>query len=125
MRRMLPVIPLALISLAFALGGCAVQAQYWYLAGATPGQFEAATAHCEEAAESRYPPVSLGRPGFFAAPNEWCQPTAGGTNCNIIGSGYLPQARSEADTNEVPRANAFNACMMAGGWRPTYPRPPA
>jgi hypothetical protein len=112
---------LLLTSMALVMSGCAVQAPYWYRPGATEAQFEAAASNCDGAADTRFPPVTMGKPGYFAAPNEWCAATPGGTNCMIIGAGYLPQARSSADTNEWPRANAFNSCMIAGGWRPAGP----
>ena len=105
----------------FALAGCAVYGQILVSAqGATEAQFEAAAEGCDSAAAARFPPMTAGRAGYYSAPNEWCEPTAGGTNCPIIGSGYLPQAQSAADTNEVPRAQAFQACMVAGGWQPAY-----
>jgi hypothetical protein len=115
MRRALLV-----TSMVFAVSGCAVYGEYWSRPGATEAQFEAAAANCENAAVARFPPMTFGAPGFFRTSNEYCMPTAGGLNCNLIHSGYLPQARSDADTNAVPRANAFEACMVAGGWRPGY-----
>jgi hypothetical protein len=105
----------------FSVAGCAVYGQSWYRPGATEAQFEAAAEGCDSAATTRFPPMTAGRAGYYSAPNEWCQPTAGGTNCLIIGSGYLPQAQSAADTNEAPRARAFQACMVAGGWQPATP----
>jgi hypothetical protein len=122
---------LLMASLAVTVGGCAVYGEYWYRPGGTEAQYEAAAANCERAAMARFPPMTMGTPGYFATQDEWCQPTAGGTNCTIINPGYLPQVRSEADTNDGPRENAFRSCMLAGGWRPGYPtagelsKPPA
>jgi hypothetical protein len=115
MRRVL-----LMASAVFALAGCAVYGGSWYRPDATEAQFEAAAEQCDHASAARFPPMTAGRAGYYSAPNEWCEPTAGGTNCSIIGSGYLPQAQSALDTNEAPRAQAFNACMVAGGWRPGY-----
>jgi hypothetical protein len=115
MRRVLFV-----TSLLCSMVGCAAPGPAWVRSGATDAQFAAAASSCQSAAATRFPPMTFGKPGYFSAPDEWCTPTAGGTNCTIIGDGYLPQARSAADTNETPRANAFHACMVAGGWRPAY-----
>jgi hypothetical protein len=115
MRRILLV-----TSAVFTVAGCAVYGQSWSRPGATEAQFEAAAEGCDSAATSRFPPVTAGRAGYYSAPNEWCEPTAGGTNCSIIGAGYLPQAQSTLDTNEAPRAHAFQACMTAAGWQPGH-----
>jgi hypothetical protein len=64
--------------------------------------------------------MTMGAPGYFATPNEYCSPTAGGTNCMIINDGYLPQVQSAGDSNALPRSHAFGACMVAGGWHPVY-----
>lgn len=116
MRKLLLV-----VSIAVTVGGCAVYGPSWYRPGSTEAQFEAAAANCDGAALARFPPMTMGAPGYFSTGNEYCAPTSGGTNCTIIGSGYLPQARSAADTNEGPRENAFRSCMLAGGWQPYYP----
>lgn len=111
---------LLITTMLLALSGCTVYGEYWAQPGGTEARFEAAASNCETAALVRFPPVTMGAPGYFRAANEWCTPTPGGTNCTIIGAGYLPQARSAADTNEGPRQNAFHACMLSGGWRPIY-----
>src|ERR1700676_4718508 len=116
MRRALVV-----ASMLLTVGGCAVYGQYWSRPGSTEAEFEVAASNCESAALARFPPVTFGMPGYFRTHNEYCTMTAGGPNCQIIGSGYLPQAQSAADTNEVPRENAFQQCMFAGGWRPSDP----
>ena len=117
MRRVLLV-----TSMLSIIGGCTVvEGPGWVRAGSTEAQFEAAASTCDTAATTRFPPMTMGAAGYFSAPNEWCSPTSGGTSCTIINPGYLPQARSAADTNDTPRENAFRSCMMAGGWRPTYP----
>jgi hypothetical protein len=107
-------------SMLLAAGGCTVSSQSWTAAGGTEATFQAAASTCDSASLVRFPPMTMGVPGYFATPNEFCSPTAGGTNCVIIGDGYLPQVQSAADTNALPRANAFHACMMAGGWQPVY-----
>jgi hypothetical protein len=81
-------------------------------------QLAAAEARCEREATAKFPPHAQGMAGFFRTPNEYCEPTPGGLNCNIIRSGYLPQATSSADVNVQPRQQAFEQCMMAAGWRP-------
>ena len=118
MRRTLLV-----ASMLFAVSGCAVYGEYWTWSrpGGTEAEFQAAAANCGTNAAARFPPMTFGAPGYFRSSNEYCTPTSGGTNCNLINSGYLPQARSEADTNTVPREHAFEACMVAAGWRPGYP----
>jgi hypothetical protein len=105
-------------TMLLAMAGCTPDGPYWARPGATPAQFDVARAACETTANKRYPPVSLGVPGYFAAPNSWCGPTSGGTNCLIVGQGYLPQARGAGDTNDQPREAAFQSCMMTVGWRP-------
>jgi hypothetical protein len=86
--------------------------------GTTDPQLAAAEARCEREATAKFPPHAQGMSGFFRTPNEYCEPTPGGLNCNIIRSGYLPQATSPADVNAQPRQQAFEQCMMAAGWRP-------
>ena len=113
MRGGLPV-----LSLLLAFAGCAYQAQYWAKPGGTQAAFETASASCGAAAARQFPPMTFGRPGFYPNLQTECEPTAGGTNCIVIGSGYLPQARAANDTNEGPRAQAFQGCLMAQGWRP-------
>jgi hypothetical protein len=117
MRRLL-----LFFTLALTMGGCgAYYGQYWARAGGTEAEFEIAAGKCESDAMSRYPPITLGQRGYFSTPDTWCTPTAGGTNCVLINPGYLPQAQSAADTNELPRENAFHACLLAGGWQPVGP----
>ena len=116
---------LIFMSLVLTMGGCAAYyGEYWSRSGGTEAQFQAAALKCESDAATRYPPMTLGRKGWFATPDTWCTQTAGGPNCVLINPGYLPQAQSAADTNELPRSNAFRACMMAGGWRPVGPGSP-
>src|ERR1700761_3276703 len=108
---------LLLTSLLSTLAGCGVYyTEYWARPGGTEAEFQAAAAKCDGDALARFPPVTLGQRGYFATPDTWCTPTAGGTNCVLINPGYLPQAQSAADTNEVPRENAARQCLMAGGW---------
>jgi hypothetical protein len=117
MRRLL-----AFSALLLTMSGCgAYYTEYWVRPGSTEAQFEVAASRCESEAEARFPPMTFGMRGYFASPNTWCTPTAGGTNCVLINPGYLPQAQAANDTNEVPRANAFHACLMAGGWHPAGP----
>lgn len=113
MRRILPVLALAL-----AFTGCTQYVQYWARPGGTEAQFQATSASCGENAARQFPPMTFGRPGFYPTPLTECEPTAGGTNCIVIGAGYLPQARAANDTNAWPRERAFQSCMMAAGWRP-------
>jgi hypothetical protein len=116
MWRALPLIPFLAI-----LAGCTpppVYVSYWARPGAPPDAFAAASEECQARAFSAFPPMSLGQEGVFLNNETFCQPTSGGTNCMLINPGYLPQARSENDQNLVPRAQSFERCMMAGGWRP-------
>ena len=115
MRRVL-----LLGSMLFAIGGCTAHQQYWAAPGATETTFEAASSTCDKAALVHFPPMTMGVPGYFATPEEFCSPTAAGTNCMIINPGYLPQVQSSADTNASPRSNAFRSCMVTKGWRPVY-----
>ena len=116
MRRILLV-----ASMAILLAGCAVYGgESWVRPGSTEADFAAAAATCERTAEARFPPMTFGSAGYFRTPTEYCSPTPGGPSCVIIGAGYLPQVRSAADTNERPRENAFEGCMVAGGWQPVY-----
>jgi hypothetical protein len=115
MRRLL-----LLGSMLLTLGGCTVYGQYWDSPNGTEAAFDAAASGCDKAAFVRYPPVTMGVPGYFSTPNEFCGPTAGGTNCMIINDGYLPQVQSADDTNAQPRGHAFQSCMVAGGWHPVY-----
>ena len=113
MRRLLVCSPLVLM-----LAGCgAYYTEYWVRPGGSEAAFEAAASRCESDALARFPPMTFGQKGYFATPNTWCTPTAGGTNCSIINPGYLPQAQSAADTNEGPRENAVHQCLLAGGWQ--------
>jgi hypothetical protein len=117
MRRLL-----ALTSMLSTLAGCGVYyGGYWVRPGSTEAGFEAASSKCESDAIARFPPVTLGQPGFFANHDTWCTPTAGGTNCQIISSGYLPQAQAATDSNGPARENAIHQCLLAGGWRPAGP----
>jgi hypothetical protein len=110
-----------LILVLGALTGCQpppVNVSYWSQPGAGPDAFAAASEQCQARAFAEAPPTSLGQEGVFVNHDTFCQPTAGGPNCMIVGAGYLPQARSEADSNLVPRQQLFAQCMMASGWRP-------
>ena len=112
MRRLLLVAAMLL-----TVGGCTQYIQYWARPGGTEAAFEVAASNCENAAQARFPPVTFGVPGYFANPNTYCMPTSGGPSCEIVGPGYLPQARSAADTNAGARETAFQQCMLAEGWR--------
>src|SRR3954454_6304406 len=95
---------LAIAPLLSALAGCGVYyTEFWVRPGGTEAQYIAAATGCDREAEARFPPMTLGRQGWFETPNTWCTQTAGGPNCSIINPGYLPQAQSAADTNEGPR----------------------
>jgi len=109
---------LLLASMLLAVGACTDYRQHWARPGGTEADLAAATTTCEEAALVRFPPVTLGAPGYFSTPDTYCTPTAGGTNCSIISSGYLPQARAAVDNNGGLRESAFRACLMVAGWRP-------
>jgi hypothetical protein len=116
MRRAILAIPMLL-----AMTGCA---EVWYVAyWARPGSSEADFARdqydCDQSAFARFPPVTLGKPGYFSTQQSFCSPTPAGSNCVLINPGYLPQARPANDQNELPREQAFHTCMMAYGWRPT------
>jgi hypothetical protein len=107
-------------SMLLAVGGCTgAPGQYW-AAGPTQATFDADTATCDSAAFVRYPPMTMGVPGYFASNDEFCSPTPLGTNCVIINPGYLPQVQPSGDSNAAPRARAFHSCMVTKGWHPTY-----
>jgi hypothetical protein len=108
-------------SMLILVSGCTVYGTYWAPPAGPEANFELSARNCENSSLTRFPPMTMGKPGYFRTPNEWCEPAGSGTNCTIIGAGYLPQARSAADTNIAPREHAFNACMVAGGWRPNTP----
>ena len=113
MRR----IPLAL-SVAMTLVGCAPPpVTYWARPGAPASAFDADADICEARARAAAPPMALGQLGYYSGQDMWCQPTAGGTNCMIIGAGYLPQPRSEGDANAAARDALFRSCMIGAGWR--------
>lgn len=113
MKRFLLVVPVLLV-----VSGCARTVSYWAKPGGSDAALAAVSDSCANSAGNQFPPVSLGRPGFYPNPTTHCIPTAGGLNCTVIGAGYLPQARSEADTNAPPRMAAFQRCMVAAGWKP-------
>jgi hypothetical protein len=120
MRRMLLLGSILLAGGLLAVGGCTpVTSQPWSGTG-SEAAFDTDAATCDTAALVKYPPMTMGVPGYFRTPDEFCSPTAGGTNCMIIGEGYLPQVQSSADTNTMPRSNAFHSCMVTKGWHPTY-----
>ncbi len=77
-----------LLTSLLVVGGCVEYGTYWGRPGASDADFDRAATNCEHAAFARFPPMTMGRPGFFRTPTEYCAPTAGGTNCTIIGGGY-------------------------------------
>jgi len=112
MRHALWIVPALL-----AVAGCApVPQTYWTRADGSPAAFATASSYCEAQAETRAPPMSLGMKGYFPNNQTWCSPTAGGTSCVPINPGYLPQARSDADTNAGAREVLYESCMVSAGW---------
>ena len=108
------------VPLLLGMTGCvaAWYDAYWFKSDGTEQEFARAEFDCEQSSFARYPPISLGRPGYFSSNQSFCSPTPAGPNCVLINPGYLPQARSANDTNDLPREKEFTACMIARGWRP-------
>ena len=104
------------VFLSVALAGCTVIEMDWTKPGGTDAEFAAARTACETASFSRYPPMTMGVPGYYETESSFCSPTPFGSNCRIINPGYLPQVKSAEDTNESSREGSFRACLMARGW---------
>lgn len=113
MRRALPF---AIVALTAA--GCAPPPTLWARPGSSAQDFHLATNFCQSQAFARFPPFSLGAPGYFSTNQTQCTPGLAGPNCMIINPGYLPQARTASDINAGSREGTFRMCMMASGWRP-------
>ncbi|MSP02075.1 MAG: hypothetical protein EXR07_13645 [Acetobacteraceae bacterium] len=112
MRRALPVIALLL-----AVTGCA---QHWARPGGTPAELGAAKANCDAESFARFPQVLqtvMTSPGYVAPMRTDCRPGRHGPHCVTVGGEFVPPVFSTVDANSQPRYSAFNACMMAGGWR--------
>ena len=108
---------LSALAVLLAAAACARPGPMWARPGGSEADFQVARSFCESQASTRFPPFSLGEPGYFSTNQTHCTPTSAGPNCILIGPGYLPQARAENDVNERPRESAFRACMMSSGWR--------
>ena|ERR1051326_8628505 len=108
------------ISMLLVTAGCTEvwYDAYWFKAGGSEAARARAEYDCDQSSFARYPPITLGHPGYFSTEQSFCSPTPNGPSCVLINPGYLPQARPANDTNEWPREQAFQSCMMAQGWHP-------
>lgn len=104
-------------AILLSAAGCT---RYWAKPGGTGAELEAAKANCETTSLARFPPeLQLVRssPGDIAPLTTNCVPGPNGPHCVTAGGVLVSPSYATIDLNRPARRNAWEACMMAGGWR--------
>ena len=102
---------------AVVLGGCGG----WSRPNTSEAQFYQDRVACEQQAAATYP-VAMTSTGGYQAPSQTrCTTSYGVMNCTTTPGATMPGVQS--DTNAIPRAGMFDACMRGKGYSFSLTRP--
>lgn len=111
------VIPLLLAPGLLLLAGCE---QRWAKPGASPAEYEATRARCEQAMYAQFPPI-LERvqsgSGYYSPQETKCTGDANNRRCTTRGGNWVPPSFRTVDHNEDVRDRGIAGCLIEQGWR--------
>ncbi|MCQ4158458.1 hypothetical protein NON00_00765 [Roseomonas sp. GC11] len=109
--------PWLLLACAPLLAGCE---ERWAKPGASPAEYEATRARCEQRLHAQFPPIleRVQSSGGYVSPVQTrCSGDANNRRCTTTGGNWVPPSFTTIDHNEDVRERGIAGCLIEQGWR--------